>query len=91
MPADASGVVVSFVCALILGLGIGVGGMLDPTAAQRLFSSPVLLLGDRITPAQVDFTLMVVFMSGLVANFVLYYLIMNTRRKPIFGSSVSRR
>ena len=79
---------VSFVCAVILGLGIGIGGMLDPGAAQRLFNAPVLLAKSQITYDQIDMTLMIVFMSGLVTNFILYHVMMNVFKRPLLGGKV---
>jgi len=86
---DVTSVATCFVCATILGLGIGIGGMLDPTAAQRLFASPVLLYSNVITTDQIDFTLMIVFMSGLFTNFILYHIIIRVLKKPIFGHNFS--
>jgi len=79
---------VSFVCAVILGLGIGIGGMLDPGAAQRLFNAPVLLVKSQITYDQIDMTLMIVFMSGLVTNFILYHVMMTIFKRPLLGGKV---
>lgn len=81
--------VIPFACAIILGLGIGIGGMLNPVAALRMFSAPYKGLQGTTAVENVDFTLMVVFMSALVTNLILYRLTLLLFKKPIFGNRVN--
>lgn len=83
-----SNLVIPFVCANVLGMGIGIGGMLNPIAAQRMFSAPYKIIKGETTFSDTDFTLMIVFMSALIANLILYHSKLTFFKKPLFGHKV---
>mmetsp|Transcript_8199 Transcript_8199/g.14843 ORF Transcript_8199/g.14843 Transcript_8199/m.14843 type:complete len:370 (-) Transcript_8199:967-2076(-) len=69
-----------FVAALILGLGMGIGGMTDPRRANAFFN--LFNLGTEYW----DPSLLIVFASALVAHAVMYYLVRPLFKQPAFAS-----
>ncbi|KAA8498819.1 UPF0394 membrane protein [Porphyridium purpureum] len=68
-----------FLCALLLGAGLGISGMVDPRHANGFFNLFNMIEGHW------DPSLALVFMSGLIANSVVYYVLKPIFKKPVFA------
>jgi len=92
---NTPGRLVGVTCGVVMGAGIAVGGMADPTKATEFFSAPFVGLFGRVLPGfaaaplSFDLTMGVVFAAALATNFVLYRATLALLAKPTFGEKFS--